>query len=254
MSECRISPSIPALMLGITLGLGIFGAGCYIGKSIYLSKSLSRNVTVKGITERDVKSDLGILEFDYREVGGALLDLNQKLQHDQTVVAEFLKQHGFTDAEIETQPVKLDDKLANTYQSNTPVVPEQRYILTSGIRIRSQRVDLIQQVNQLTGLLLQQGVPLAFDVNSVSPNPSYYFTKLDDIRPAMLAEATKSARLVAEQFAKDSDTRLDGIQHANQGLFQITSRDVEAGGDNGNSMSVINKKVRLVATIDYRLK
>ena len=245
------------MVLGLTLSIGIFGAGYCIGKAVYLSHLLNRSVTVKGLAERDVKSDLGVFEIDYREVGGTLLDLNQRLQHDQGVVTAFLKQHGFTDQEIIAQPVKLDDKLANAYQSNnTPVAADQRYIVTGGIRVRSSQVDLIQQVNQVTGSLLQQGVPLTFDSSGVSPNPSYYFTKLDEIRPAMLADATHSARLVAEQFAKDADTQLKGIQHASQGMFQVMSRDAassDASGDQGG-LNSIDKKVRLVTTIDYRLR
>lgn len=247
------------LISAIVISLGIFGAGYSVGKALYLSKILNREVTVKGLAERDVKSDLGIWEIDYREVGNNLIDLNKQLQHDQGIVLAFLKQHSFTDQEIEAQPVKVEDRLANVYsQPGSAQGSTERYIVTSGLRIRSTRVDLIQAVTQLTGTLLQQGVPLAFDTNTSNPNPSYYFTKLDSIRPDMLAETTRSARLVAEQFAKDSDTQLAGIQHASQGQFQIMGRDTSTlsadWSSNQSALGSIDKKVRLVTTLDYRLK
>jgi uncharacterized protein len=254
--ECK--KSLISLATALIVSVGIFGAGYCIGKSLYLSRVLNRTVTVKGLAERDVKADLGIWEIDYREVGGGLLDLNKRLEHDQTLVTNFLKQHGFTDQELEVQPTKLEDKVANAYQSGTAVDAAQRYVMTGGVRIRTARVDLIRSVNQLAGTLLQQGVPIAFDNAEVSPNPSYYFTKLDDIRPAMLADATHSARLVAEQFASDADTHLNGIQHASQGIFQVMSRDSSSMSADWNSsqsaLSTIDKKVRLVTTLDYRLK
>jgi hypothetical protein len=65
----------------------------------------------------------------------------------------------------------------------------------------------------------------------------------------MLAEATQSARVVAEQFAKDSHTHLGSIRRANQGQFQLNSRD-----GNANEAGSVDKKIRLVSSIDYYLK
>jgi hypothetical protein len=218
---------------------------------------MSRTVTVKGLAEQDVKSDLGIWEIDYREVGNDLIKLDEKLQQDQTVVTNFLKAQGFTNDEIGRSQLKIEDRLANVYNS-TPSQNAQRYVITGGTIVRSQKVDLIQQAVSLTDKLIQQGVQLAFDVSGMSPNPSYFYTTLDAIRPAMLAEATKSARIVAEQFAKDSDSVLAGIQHASQGQFQIMGRDTSTmsadWNSNQNAMGSIDKKVRLVTTIDYRLR
>jgi hypothetical protein len=258
MMECSKTTGIlSALVLGVTLSLGIFGAGYCVGKALFLARSLNRVVTVKGLAGRDVKADLGVWEIDYREIGGTLMDLNKRVQQDQAVVTTFLKQHDFTDQELEVQPIRLEDKAANAYQSGTAVAADQRYVMTAGIRVRSSRVELIQQVNQLAGSLVQQGVALSFDSSGVSPNPSYYFTRLDEIRPAMLADATHSARLVAEQFAKDAGTDLNGIQRASQGVFQVMSRDSSMSADGSGSesaLSTIDKKIRLVTTLDYRLK
>lgn len=250
---------IISLLSAFILSIGIFGAGYTIGKSLYLIKKMNRSVTVKGLAEQDVKSDLGIWEISYREVGNDLQQLDQRLQHDQELVIAFLKQQGFSDDEINRTPLKVEDRLANIYnQSNNQNVNEQRYVVTAGTRIRSNKVDLIQKTLQLTDRLLQQGVPLAFDVSSLSPNPSYYYMQLDSVRPQMLAEATKSARTIAEQFAKDSQSKIVGIQHASQGVFQIMGRDTSTmsadWSSNQNALGSIDKKVRLVTTIDYLLR
>jgi hypothetical protein len=80
--------------------------------------------------------------------------------------------------------------------------------------------------------------------------PTYLFTKLNELKPTMIAEATAEARKAAEQFANDSKSRLGGIRSANQGVFVILPRDEIPGFDEKNQP---DKIVRVVATIEYRL-
>ena len=72
----------------------------------------------------------------------------------------------------------------------------------------------------------------------------FLFTKLNDIKPEMIEEATKNAREAALKFAEDSDSKLGKIRTANQGQFSITDRDA-------NTPYI--KNVRVVTTIDYYL-
>ncbi len=257
MLKCK---KLSTIVSACILSIGIFGAGFMIGKALYSSKLLNRTVTVKGIAERDVKSDLGIWEVDYREISNNMVDATKRMQHDQELIVSFLKQKGFVDAEIDSQPVKVEDKYANTYDQNNAgtATAANRYVLTGGIRVRTTRVDLIAQVGQSTNSLLEQGVSLTFDSPNVSPNPSFYYTGLDKIRPEMMADATRSARTVAEQFANDADVKLKGIQRASQGVFQIMGRDTSTMSADWNSnqstLGSIDKKVRLVTTVDYQIK
>ena len=94
------------------------------------------------------------------------------------------------------------------------------------------------------GALIGQGVVLQ-DFNG----PSYIFTKLNDVRPAMIAEATASARSGAAQFAEDSGAPLGPIRQATQGSFEILPR--EGYGDASQSP---DQRVRVVTTISYRLR
>ena len=81
---------------------------------------------------------------------------------------------------------------------------------------------------------------------------TYSFTRLNDIKPSMVAEATKDARKAAEQFANDSGTSVGGIKKATQGYFSISARDGESGGGYGVSDTPY-KKVRVVTTVDFYL-
>lgn len=81
---------------------------------------------------------------------------------------------------------------------------------------------------------------------------AYTFTKLNAIKPEMVAEATKDARSAAEQFAKDSGTSVGGIKSATQGYFSIEARDGDQGGWGVSDTPF--KKVRVVTTVDFYLR
>ena len=70
------------------------------------------------------------------------------------------------------------------------------------------------------------------------------FTKLNDLKPVMIEEATKNARAVAEKFAQDSKSRLGKIKSASQGQFSVEDQD-------GSTPYI--KNVRVVSTVEYYL-
>ena len=118
-----------------------------------------------------------------------------------------------------------------------------RFIINSSINIRTDQVNLIARISQKTGELVRQGVVL-----SEYQGPSYIFTKLNDVKPDMIAEATANARIAADKFATDSGSRLGKIKRARQGVFSILPRD---GMGISSEQHQIDKKVRVVSTLDY---
>ena len=97
--------------------------------------------------------------------------------------------------------------------------------------------------------MLQGGIVLGGQ--GYNPGPSFMFTKLNDIKPEMIAAATANARESAQQFATDSGGHLGGIRRATQGLFQILPAD---GAPNTMESQQINKTVRVVTTMEYLIE
>jgi hypothetical protein len=75
--------------------------------------------------------------------------------------------------------------------------------------------------------------------------------ELNDLKPEMIAEATKRAREGATQFALDSGSTLGGIRRASQGIFEILPRDNTPGMSEDTQ---VEKTVRVVSTIEYELE
>lgn len=106
----------------------------------------------------------------------------------------------------------------------------------------------------MTGELLQAGVVIS---NNEYGNPiQFYFTKLNEIKPEMISEATKNAREAALKFATDNDADLERLKHANQGLFSIVDPTASlSGGEGGYASSTVDlfKKVRVVISAEYSI-
>ena len=117
--------------------------------------------------------------------------------------------------------------------------------------VRSDQPEKIREASQQIGELLRAGLVLSSGGEYGMGGPAYIFTGLNDLKPQMIAEATARARSAAEQFARDSRSVIGGIRQANQGLFEILPRD-EAPGIREESQ--IQKKVRVVSTIEYFLQ
>lgn len=235
---------IPALL--VAAGLAI--AGWFVGHGFLESRPASRYVTVKGISERPARADLAIWPLRFVATGNELAAVQATLRKQNDVIRTFLREARVAEDAVEVQGLEVTDVTAQAWR-DAPV--QNRFIVAQTLVVRSTDVDAIKGASQRVGELLDAGIVLSNDQGPQSNVPSYVFTKLNDIKPAMIAEATQNARAAAQQFATDSGSRLGGIRHANQGLFQILPRDPVAGISEEKQ---IDKIVRVVSTIDYLLE
>lgn len=249
----RGSVSFPAaVILGLLVGAGAALGGYFIGQGFYQGRRAERYVSVKGLAERDVKADLAVWTLSFSTTGADIGAVSTVSERDRDLVRTFIAKSGFTDHEIEPLPTRVNDQFANL-MGPPNVEAARRYVITAGFEIRTTKVDAVREASQMTGDLIRQGVVLdGRPIESGAANPAYLFTRLSDIRPAMLAQATKSARALAQQFAADSNSHLGAIRRATEGIFQVMSRDGEVPNPTEERAS-IEKKLRLVSTIDYYL-
>lgn len=251
--KCNDHNKIFLFVLAFAVFSGIAIAGWFIAHSVHNWRAMDRYASVKGIAERQVKADLAIWDIGYKITGDDLAKITEESLKNQKIITSFLTKNNFSASEIEPQRIEVLDQYAREYTSNKP---QHRYIITSGVTLRTNRVELVRQISQISAELIQQGIVL-MNKSDYLPNPRYFFTKIDEIRPQMLEQATKSARLVAEQFAVNSGSKLGPIRRASQGIFQILSIDSNAGqsyGTDNDQIGNINKTVRVVVSVDYILK
>lgn len=226
---------------GGAVALGLIIGGGLVGNGIVNANVGDRTVTVRGLAEKDVKADLAVLPIRFTTSGDVLADAQAKIDSDLVIVRRFLVQQGYPEAAVTLGRFEVTDTQAREYTSNTQ---GPRYILAQSVSVRSGDVDRILRTSRAMNELVRQGV-----VIQDFTGPTFIFTKLNSVRPAMIAEATAAARSGAEQFAKDAKTQLGPIKEATQGSFEITDRD--GVGDSSQSP---DQKVRVVTTVRYQLR
>ncbi|MDD3799394.1 MAG: SIMPL domain-containing protein [Novosphingobium sp.] len=225
------------LISSAILAAGFVLGGYVLGDGLTRARHADRSVTVRGLAERDVKADLATWTIAYSATATNLATAQAGVDRDTSAIRSYFKERGFPGDALQPSGVNVSNYTNNGVQQFTV---RQRMTLRSTDIQRAEKAvqhqfDLVRR-----GVVLEEGSGMA-----------YTFTKLNDIKPEMVAEATKDARAAAQQFAKDSQTSVGGIKQATQGYFSIAARDGDGGGWGVSDTPY--KKVRVVTTIDFYL-
>jgi uncharacterized protein len=237
---------ISRVIAGGLIGLGVASGGFLAGEALVQSRLGYRVVTVKGLSERQVKADLGFWPVRFVVTGATLEDARGKLEASEAAVRSFLAARGFTGDDMQVQNIQVEDRMAGFSANQTP--EDTRFVLTEDLLVKSAEVQKLADASRMIGDLLKSGV--VFSADAYNAGPSFVFTKVNDLKGDMLTEATKRAREAAEKFAVESGAKVGDIQSANQGIIEINPA-VEIPNDRPEKQ--IDKKVRVVTTITYFL-
>lgn len=221
------------------LALGMIAGGYLLGNGLVRAKDADRSVTVRGLAERDVTADLAIWTIAYSAQAPDLATAQASADRDSTAIRSFFRELGFPAEALQPTGVNVSQFSENGV---TKFTVRQRMTLRSTDIARAQNAVRRQFELVRRGVVLDEGSGMA-----------YTFTRLNDIKPKMVAEATRDARAAAEQFAKDSGTSVGTIKSATQGYFEINARDGDSGGGWGVSDTPY-KKVRVVTTVNFYLR
>ena len=222
----------------LVLALGMVIAGYFIGDALLRARSSERQVSVRGLAEREVRANLALWPIVFSVTSNELGALQQKADDGVAKVRAFLAK-DFSAEQISVSAPRVQDREAQGRTGDGQRL--DRYTAEVTVTVRTDRIDVAKKAIEHSGELVKQGVAV---IRSYEYNTQYLFTELDKIKPGMIAEATKDARRAAEQFAKDSGSQVGAIRSAQQGLFSIEDRD---------QFSPEFKKVRVVTTVDYYL-
>jgi len=238
--------TIPAAIVAIGLALG----GLAVGSGFARARAADRYVTVKGVAEREVKANLAIWPLKVVGADNDLTTANKKVAANVEGVRQFLGRHGLDTNQVQLSDFSVTDALASEYSPERQ--PTNRYVVKQTMLVRSNQPDRVLAASQQVSELAAIGVVISSGGNGeTGGGPTFVFSGLNQLKPAMIADATARAREAAAQFARDSDTELAGIRQANQGVFEILARDQAPGI---SEESQIAKTVRVVSTIDYYLR
>ena len=221
------------------LTFGMIAGGYLLGDGLTRARAADRSVTVRGLAEKDVMADLATWTITYSANGFDLPTVRSEIEQNSKAITDYFRELGFRPEELKPIGAGVNQYISNGV--NTITVTQKMQLRTTDIARAQQAVarqfDLLKR-----GVTMQEGSGMV-----------YSFTGLNDIKPQMVAEATRDARKAAEQFAQDSGTGVGGIKSATQGYFSIEPRDGDQAGGGYGASDTPYKKVRVVTTVDFYL-
>ncbi len=230
------------LFLGAFIAIGLASAGYFIGQTMYNAKVALNTAQAKGLAERRVQADqahwrIGFALADTTQA--SIPDLYKKSEKNQERIIAILKANGFTDDEIIADVLDYDYR---EFRDKNRKIVDQRHTLRGAVHVETSKVALVSKVRAEINKLIAQGI------NIENQEPTYRFTGLNKIKPEMLREATKNARIAANEFAENAGVTVGGIRSASQGSFYVR----DAGEEYGDTRKIA-KDVRVVTTITFFL-
>lgn len=236
------SNSAGLFFLGLFVAAGVAAGGYFVGQTMYNAKVALNTAEAKGLAERRVKANVANWSISFTNEGESEADIRglyEESKKDQQTIIKKLKEIGFTDDEIQIGALEYYNQ---EYRDNNQQVVDESHRLEGTIGIETSNVDIVGKARAQLNELIAEGINLR------SYAPRYSFTNLNEIKPDMLKEATKNARIAANEFAENAGVNVGGIRSARQGSFFIR----DAGEEYGDTAK-IEKDVRVVTTITFYL-
>ena len=227
-------------MDSLKIGISIVMAAVILSVGLANIITPERSVSVRGLAEREVDADLAVWNMSFSMGENSLESMQRSIVEKTEVIKKYLIKHGLEESDFTVKPAAITDNSLNSYMDQTKIT--YKFVARQTILVRSEKIEAVKSAYADSLELVSAGIAVNQDYDS---KVSYEFTKLNDIKPEMIAEATKNARTAAEQFAHDSNSKVGKIKKATQGLFTI--EDAAVGLED-------KKSVRVVNTVEYLLE
>jgi hypothetical protein len=239
----------------IALFLGLTVLGFFIFRGLKTFSDKDRIVTVKGLAEMDMTATESAINISFNFSGDNLKEIVKKTENKKASILAYLKENGFDQKDITVANVDINDLQKYyeiEYQDGKQIKTKvDRYTLSQSISIKCKDVKTTEDKTEKINLELISK-DMTAEVKSI-----YVFPDLNTIKPKLIAESTKNARISGEQFANDSKARLGKIKTASQGQISIVGEydyDEESAIAGGNAPEAYIQTARVVSTIVFFLE
>mgnify|MGYP006149446645 FL=1 len=252
MENQSVSKSIIA---SVSLVLGLTLLGFFIFKGLKTFSDKDRVVTVKGLAEMNMTATSATIALNFSFSGDNLQTIMKQTEVKKNTIIAYLNSLGYSNAAIKINNTDVIDRQRYTepqwINGQQVQVKIDRYIITQSLTIQSK--DVITTEDQTAKIKLD----LVSKDLTCNLNTNYTFPDLNSIKPKLIAESTKNARIAGEQFANDSNSQLGKIKTASQGQITIAgnySYEEENTGANDKPKEPYIQKARVVSSIVFFLE
>lgn len=194
--------------------------GHYIFKGFKTFSDKDRVVTVKGLAEMNMKATSSSVGLNFSFSGDSLKQIIEQTENKKKKVIKYLKSIGYNNVEINN--ININDReqyYKMQWENGVQIkVKINRYTISQSLSVKLEEVETTEDKSAKIKLDL-----ISKDL-TCNINTFYNFPELNSIKPQLIAESTKNARIAGEQFANDSEAQLGKIKTASQGQISIAGK------------------------------
>ncbi|MBN9294125.1 MAG: SIMPL domain-containing protein [Flavobacteriia bacterium] len=234
------------------IGIAVVIAAIVLGNAY--AKKFTQNdiITVTGLGEEDFSSDLIVWNASFRVNDYDLSAAYKKLEKDRNKIRNYFISKGIKKEQIVFSSVDISKDYDYQYNDNGNLIGQtfRGYSLNQLVTIESSEVDKVEVLSRESTELINDGIEL------FSNPPSYYYTKLAELKLKMIENATKDAYGRAKIIAENAGGKLGDLKSSSMGVIQINGRnsnDDYSWGGNFNTSSKL-KTASITIRLEYEAK
>lgn len=230
--------SIGIASLGFVLGLA------FLGNAIKNRNQSEHTIAVTGLGTKKFTSDLITWSGNFSRNSYELKSAYDQLANDRKVIENYLVSKGIQKQEIVFSAVDIRKQFDYSVDSNgSSRQIFSGYELAQTVSIESKDVVKIENLSRNITEIINLGIEFT------SSAPSYFYTKLADVKQEMIADATKDAKQRAEKIAENAGSSLGDLKKANMGVIQITAPNSNEDYSYGGTFNTTSKEKEASITI-----
>lgn len=233
---------------GLILALGVVISTYLVTDALRDIRMSHQIIKVRGYAETAVESDLAIWQMTVKARDKEMAAAYTVLAEHREKVLSFLQENGVAAEAISVRAVSVNERRRRTengYETNEI----EFFELSQKIEVKSQDVQNISKLSTEIAVLIGEGIALS------SGMPSYYYTRVNELKGELLIAATQDARERAKTLAEGSGVSLGALRAARQGVFSVRAADASGISEKStDDVAAISKKVTALVTVDYAMK
>ena len=239
------SRSITVIAASLIMALAVGGGLVKVGAGF--AARTDNGITVTGSAKTTATADNVVWTLNVALSSPLVADAVKKVGSDVDAVSKYLTNGGIPASALTLGAVSTYGN--EEYQNGNNTGRIISYRASRDITVRTSDVQLVYTLSQGIGSLLQSGV----NVNNYGPQ--YYISTLPDLRPQLLEEAMKDAKIRAEAITKAVGGKVGSVQSVRSGVFQVTTPDSTMTQDTGAyDTSSIEKTVTSTVSVTFSVK
>lgn len=241
-----------SVAVAIVVGLALVASTFLFGRSVvavFRIRHGDKSIAVTGSVKRRIVSDHIVWTATIAGRGPDLAAAYRAMSSGVPKTISFLGEKGIDPKSTTVSAVRIREIHPKDKEGHPIEETISMYSVEQDIRVESNDVEKVAAVSRESTKLIEEGIQIQ------SEAPLYLYTKLGDLKIQLLAEASKDARIRADQIASNTGSRVTQLNSARMGVMQINAaNESTTSGEGMNDTTSLEKDVLAIVSASFGIE